>query len=82
MAQLVTRVPENLVADVDDLIDHGVVSSRSEAVRLALQLLVEQHRRRRLGSSIVEGYLRHPQTEAEVGWSDAATAQMIAEEPW
>jgi hypothetical protein len=58
------------------------MAGRSEAGRQALDLLVEQQRRRRIGASIVEGYLRHPQTEAEVGWTDVATAEMIAEEPW
>jgi hypothetical protein len=58
------------------------MAGRSEAVRLALQLLVEQQRRRRIGASIVEGYLRHPQTASEVGWTDGATTEMIAEELW
>lgn len=82
MAQFVTRVPDELVRDVDRLIADGLVSNRSDAVRLGLQRLVDQHRRQRVGADIVEGYLRRPQAESEVGWTDAATAEMIAEEPW
>lgn len=59
-----------------------MVASRSEAVRLGLQGLVERARRRAIGERIVAGYREHPQTEADVGWADAATARMIAEEPW
>lgn len=82
MTQIVTRVPEDLAQGVDDLVASGMVASRSAAVRLGLQHLVDHHRRQHIGSSIVEGYVRHPQTDAEVGWTDTATAEMIAEEPW
>jgi Arc/MetJ-type ribon-helix-helix transcriptional regulator len=82
MAQLVTRVEDELAAAVDGLVADGVVASRSEAVRLALQRLVDRHRRDQIGSRIVEGYQRQPQTEAEVGWADTASVQMINDEPW
>ena len=82
MAQLVTRVEDGLVAAVDELVAAGVVESRSEAVRLGLQRLVERFRRDRVGAAIVEGYRRRPQGDDEVGWADEATRQMIAEEPW
>ena len=82
MAQLVTRVDDRLVDEIDELVAHGVVASRSEAVRLGLQALIERHRRFRTGQAIVEGYRRLPQTEADVGWVDEATRRMIADEPW
>ena len=82
MTQFVTRVEDGLAREVDLLVTEGVVGSRSAAVRLGLEGLVDRHRRRRIGQSIVEGYLRHPQTESEVGWADEATRRMIADEPW
>lgn len=82
MAQLVTRVGEDLVAAVDQLVADGVVASRSEAVRLGLETLVARHRRARVGQAIVDAYRRQPQEEAESGWADDATRRMIAEEPW
>lgn len=82
MAQLVTRVDDQLAAAIDELVASGVVASRSQAVRLGLERLVDRHRRDAVGASIVEGYRRRPQTGAEVGWSDAASAAMIADEPW
>jgi Arc/MetJ-type ribon-helix-helix transcriptional regulator len=82
MAQFVTRVEDELAREVDRLVTEGVVASRSAAVRLGLEGLIERHRRDRIGQTIVDGYLRHPQTEAEVGWADEATRRMIAEEPW
>jgi Arc/MetJ-type ribon-helix-helix transcriptional regulator len=82
MAQLVTRVDERLLVAVDELVAQGVVASRSEAVRLGLERLVEQTRRRRIGEEIVAGYRRRPQTEEELAGLDEATAALIGEEPW
>ncbi|HUS62813.1 MAG TPA: ribbon-helix-helix domain-containing protein [Acidimicrobiales bacterium] len=82
MAQLVTRVEDVLAAAVDELVAAGVVASRSEAVRLGLERLVDRHRREQIGARIVDGYRSMPQTDAELGWVDAASVRMIAEEPW
>lgn len=82
MAQLVTRVDDRLVHEIDELVAEGVVASRSDAVRLGLESLIERRRRARTGQAIVSGYRQLPQTEAEVGWADEATRRMIAEEPW
>jgi Arc/MetJ-type ribon-helix-helix transcriptional regulator len=82
MAQLVTRIDEQLADAVDELVATGVVANRSEAVRLGLETLVERFRRRRVAEQIVEGYTRLPQTEKEVGWTDEATRRMIADEAW
>ena len=82
MPQLVTRLDDALLAEIDRLVAEGAVESRSYAVRIALRQLVERRRRAAVGAAIVADYEARPQTAAEVGWSDAATAAMIAEEPW
>jgi Arc/MetJ-type ribon-helix-helix transcriptional regulator len=82
MAQLVTRVDDDLAALLDDLIADGVVESRSDAVRRGLQVLIDQHRRRRTAEAIIRGYRDRPQIEDEMGWADQATIQMIRDEPW
>jgi Arc/MetJ-type ribon-helix-helix transcriptional regulator len=82
MAQLVTRLDEQLMAEVDALVADGVVASRSEAVRLGLERLVDQHRRQRVGAAIVEAYRRQPQTDDELAGLDEATRALINEEPW
>lgn len=82
MAQLVTRVADDLVTAVDDLVAAGVVASRSEAVRLGLERLVDRYRREEIGARIANGYRAHPQSEAEVAWADESSLRMIAEEPW
>lgn len=82
MTQLVVRIDARLAAAIDGLVSDGVVENRSEAVRLALQKLVDQHRRDQLAHSIVEAYQRLPQSQTEVGWADEATRRMIVEEAW
>ncbi|WP_419944561.1 ribbon-helix-helix domain-containing protein [Candidatus Poriferisodalis sp.] len=77
-----TRVDDALAAQVDELVAAGGAESRSDAVRSGLAALVDMHRRRQIGEAIVEGYRRQPQTATEIGFPDAATAAMIAEEPW
>ena len=82
MPQLVTRVDDEHATAVDDLVRAGLVASRSDAVRLGLEQLVDRLRREVIGRRIVEGYRSTPQTDAEVGWADASTASMIADEAW
>jgi len=82
MAQLVTRVEDRLAAAVDELVDAGIVASRSEAVRLGLERLVDRCRRDEIGARIARGYRDLPQDEAGVGWADESSVRMIAEEPW
>jgi Arc/MetJ-type ribon-helix-helix transcriptional regulator len=82
MAQLVTRVTDDLAAAVDRLVEAGIVASRSEAVRLGLEQLVDRFRRDEIGASIARGYREQPQDDAEVAWADESSVRMIVEEPW
>jgi Arc/MetJ-type ribon-helix-helix transcriptional regulator len=82
MAQLVTRVDDQLAAEVDALVADGVVGNRSEAVRVALERLIDVHRRQLVGDEIVAAYRGQPQTEEELAGLDQTTRAMIDEEPW
>ncbi len=80
--QLVARIPEEVVAAIDKLVEDGVFDSRSDAVRAGLNVVIDRRRRIAVGQAIAEGYRRVPQTDDELSWSDAASAAMIGEEPW
>ncbi len=82
MAQLVARLDDQLMADVDGLVADGVVGSRSEAVRRGLEQLVDQHQRQRVGGAIVDAYRRQPQTDDELAGLNDATRALVNEEPW
>ncbi|MEO7397544.1 MAG: ribbon-helix-helix domain-containing protein [Ilumatobacteraceae bacterium] len=82
MAQMVARLDDELAAAVDQLVACGAITSRSEAIRVGLQRLVDDHRRRLVGQRIVDGYEAQPQSESEVGWADESTIRMIGEQAW
>lgn len=82
MAQFVTRLEDSLANRVESLVAAGVLASRSEAVRLGLERLVDQLEREQIGRQIVEAYKRMPQTEEELAWAGEALEQMLEEEPW
>lgn len=82
MAQLVARVDDGLMAAVDDLVAAGVVSSRSEAMRMGLQTLVNEHRRRIVGERIASAYRERPQTDEELRGLDESTKALIEQGPW
>jgi Arc/MetJ-type ribon-helix-helix transcriptional regulator len=82
MTQVVTRLDDKLIADLDGLVADGVVTNRSEAVRLGLERLVDEHRRQQIGAEIVDAYRRQPQTAEELSGLGRATRALIEEEPW
>lgn len=82
MAQLVTRVDDELIAQLDEMVASGEAKSRSDAVRSALEEMLDQRRRRLIGEAIVEGYRRIPETEDELRWAEQNLQEMVAEEPW
>ena len=72
---------DDLARALDELVADGIVASRSDAVRIGLERLIDRHRRDRIGARIVEGYAAVPPDDDQ-GWPDEATTAMIAEEPW
>ena len=71
-----------MVDAVDELVQAGEVKSRSEAVRVGLQRLVDERHRIAVGRQIVEGYQRVPETDQELDWAEANTQRLVDEEPW
>lgn len=80
--QLAVRLPEELAARLEELVSAGRFETKADAVRSAIQTLVETERRRGIGDRIAEGYRRVPQTDEEVSAAAEAAARSIHEEPW
>ena len=80
--QIAVRLPDALLASLDDLVTRGRFESRAQAVRTAIDELLERDRRRREGEEIADGYRRLPQTDDEVEAATAAATCSIEEEPW
>ena len=82
MSQRITiRIPEELSTAVDGLVDAGLFATRADAVRAALETLVDGERRREIGSRIADGYPRIPQDQEEVAGATEAAIRSIHEEP-
>lgn len=80
--QIAVRIPDELASELEALVQTGEFATSAEAVRVAVAELAERKRRQRLDEAIVDGYRRHPPTSEEEAWVDAASRDIIAEEPW
>ena len=81
-AQIAVRLPEELLAVLDDLVGRGVYDSRAAAVRAGIEAVLELDRRRLTDLAVVEGYRRTPPTQAEREAAIASLRDAILEEPW
>jgi Arc/MetJ-type ribon-helix-helix transcriptional regulator len=80
--QIAVRIPDELAESLHDLVSEGRFETKAEAIRAALQTLVDQERRRKVGELIAHGYRRIPQGEDELEAARRAAIRSIGEEPW
>ena len=73
---------DELARSLDQLVSSGRFTTRAEAVRAAVEQLLDAERRREIGRRIVQGYTEVPQTDAEVATATEAAMRSIEEEPW
>ena len=59
------------------LVESGRFETKADAVRTALEILIDADRRRRVGELIAEGYRRIPQADARLE-ADSASATALA----
>ena len=60
----------------------GRFETKADAVRTALEALIDAERRADIGRQIVEGYQRVPQEDVDVAAASQAATRSIDEEPW
>jgi len=83
MTQLAIRIDDDLIAGLDELIKNNEFATRSEGIRAALKLLLDQQRRASNARREVDAYTKFPEADDELaGLAEFATAKMIEEEPW
>jgi Arc/MetJ-type ribon-helix-helix transcriptional regulator len=80
--QVAVRVPEELLAALDELVDRGAYESRAAAVRAGIEAVMELERRRQTDDAMIEGYRLNPSTKPERKAAIASLRDAIAEEPW
>lgn len=80
--QIAVRLPEELLAALDDVVARGVYESRAAAVRAGVEAILELDRRRLIDQAVIDGYHRVPPTEAEHQAAISSLRDAILEEPW
>jgi Arc/MetJ-type ribon-helix-helix transcriptional regulator len=80
--QFAIRMSDDLARSLDELVANGRFATRAEAVRAAIEQLLDSERRRELGRRIVKGYMDAPQSDEEVAAATRAAISSIEEEPW
>jgi Arc/MetJ-type ribon-helix-helix transcriptional regulator len=80
--QIAVRIPVPLADRLEALVDSGRFETKADAVRAALEALVEAEHRADVGRRIVEGYRRVPQEEGDVSAAADAATRSVEEEPW
>jgi Arc/MetJ-type ribon-helix-helix transcriptional regulator len=80
--QIAVRILDALAESLQELVTSGRFETKAEAVRTALEVLVEAERRGRAGALIADAYRRVPQGDQEVEAATRAAIRSIHEEPW
>jgi Arc/MetJ-type ribon-helix-helix transcriptional regulator len=80
--QIAVRLPDELLDRLETLVASGRFETKAEAVRAAIQVMVETELRRETGRRIAAGYRDKPQTDEEVARATEGAVRSIQEEPW
>jgi Arc/MetJ-type ribon-helix-helix transcriptional regulator len=80
--QIAVRLPDDLASELDALVADGAFASKADAIRSAIESLIDAERRRRVGEAIVEGYSRMPESDEELEEARLTSIRSIEEEPW
>jgi Arc/MetJ-type ribon-helix-helix transcriptional regulator len=80
--QIAVKLPDDLVAGLDDLVRKGKFPNRSSGVRRALEVLLGTEERRRVDAAFAEGFRRVPDDGPELAEATRLALEAISEEPW
>lgn len=82
MPQIAVNLPERLLTTLDRLVATGNYDSRSQAVRAALEQLVERGRAREIDAGFADGFRAVPERPKELADARRLALEAIADEPW
>jgi Arc/MetJ-type ribon-helix-helix transcriptional regulator len=82
MTQIAVKLPDGLVRELDELVAQGRFSSRSSAVRRAVEIIVSAQRRDAVDEAYANGYRQAPESDRELAEATRLATQAIEDEPW
>lgn len=80
--QIAVKLPDDVVAAIDRLVDGGRFPSRSAAVRRALDDLVAAAERTAIDQAFARGFRAIPETDDELADATRLAVEAINDEPW
>lgn len=80
--QVAVKLPDELAAELDRLVQSGAFDSRSEALRAGLEEVIATREHELLRERYREAMARHPETAKEIADARRLAAEAIEEEPW
>jgi len=80
-AKIAISLPENLLRAAERK-RKATRETRSQFFRRAVETLLQRDRELELERRYIEGYLKYPETEAEVAESHQLAMAAFADEPW
>lgn len=81
-AQIAVKLPDDVLARVDELVREGSYESRSQVVRRGIDLVLAVERRSEVDRAYQQGYGRFPETKEELRDTERLAIESIREEPW
>jgi len=81
MAKIAISLPDEILQEIEkERLATG--ETRSEFLRRAVKAYFRNQRKQEDIDRYVRGYLEHPETEEELGWTSATLERAWAESPW
>jgi len=80
--QIAVKLPDEMVALVDELVSEGAFPSRSAAVKRGLEAILKAHQNLTIDRAYATGYAQTPETQAELKEAMRLSIESIEEEPW
>lgn len=80
--QIAVKLPDTVVAALDELVAEGLFANRSAAVRAGIDLVTSQARQEAIDRAFMEGFQRSPETAEELRQAHRLGLAAIDEEPW
>lgn len=80
--QVAVKLPDELLASLDELVRDGTFASRSEAVRAGAEAVVAARRRADLELRYAAALERAPETAEEIAEAERLAIEAINDEPW
>lgn len=80
--QIAVKLPDDLLAAVDRLVDSHRFASRSEIVRAGLQRVIADDASTTIDRAFERGIAQHPDSDGDVRRATSLAIESIDDEPW